>query len=173
MNYEDANKLLNKYRRSDRPKFYSAASGQETQISAEFEAELILMENSTKRSLIQRLKNISSTSTKNTIASALLSNAVTADLAVESDRVSELQAKLGDIQAFEKKLTDASSSSEMASVVGVISKNAGTTLFEYDLALNRVIHAATMQQKMDGTDYTKTKTELSSWISVISSYITG
>lgn len=173
MDYDTANELLSKYRQSTRPTIYSAETQQESEISSEFESELILMDNSTKRSLIERLRNISSTTTTNTIAVNLFTDATDADIAGEEDRASELQFKIGDLQSFEKKLTDASSLAEMQSVVGVLTKNAGSALFEYDQAINRSIHSSIMADDISNEGSSYTKQELSSWISVISTYITA
>lgn len=173
MDYDTANELLSKYRQSTRPTIYSAETQQESEISSEFESELILMDNSTKRSLIERLRNISSTTTTNTIAVNLFTDATDADIAGEEDRASELQFKIGDLQSFEKKLTDASSLAEMQSVVGVLTKNAGSALFEYDQAINRSIHSSIMADDISSEGSSYTKQELSSWISVISTYITA
>ena len=131
------------------------------------------MDNSLKRSLIERLRNISSTTTTNTIAVNLFTDATDADIAGEEDRASELQFKIGDLQSFEKKLTDASSLAEMQSVVGVLTKNAGSALFEYDQAINRSIHSSIMADDISSEGSSYTKQELSSWISVISTYITA
>lgn len=173
MDYETADRLLRKYRKNTRPKFFSAASGQETEITAEFEAELILMDNSVKRSLVQRLRGITDTSTVNKIALNLLTSAITYDTAGESDRAAEAQAKLGDLQEFQKKLTDASSSAEMLSVTGVLTASAGPVLFEYDQAVNRALHDAFLRQTQENQKSTETKRELNSWISVVSTYITA
>jgi hypothetical protein len=171
VDYDTANELLSKYRQSTRPTIYSSETQQESEISSEFESELILMDNSLKRSLIERLRNISSTTT--TIAVNLFTDATDADIAGEEDRASELQFKIGDLQSFEKKLTDASSLAEMQSVVGVLTKNAGSALFEYDQAINRSIHSSIMADDISSEGSSYTKQELSSWISVISTYITA
>lgn len=173
MDYEATQELLSKYRQSTRPSVYSATTQQETEISTDFEDELILMDNSVKRSLIERLRNISSTTTTNTIAVNLLTDATDADIADEEDRASELQFKIGDLQTFEKKLTDTSSLAEMTSVVGVLTKNAGSALFEYDQAINRSIHSSLLADSVSNENSSYTKQELSSWISVISTYITA
>lgn len=173
MDYEATLQLLSKYRQAQRPSVYSATTQQETEISTDFEDELILMDNSTKRSLIERLRNISSTTTTNTIAINLLTEATDADIACEEDRASELQFKIGDLQTFEKKLTDTSSLAEMTAVVGVLTKNAGSALFEYDQANNRSIHSSLLADSVSSEKSAYTKQELSSWISVISTYITA
>lgn len=172
MDYDKAQKLLAKYRKDNRPKLYSADTQQESMISPEFEAELILMDNSIKRSLMQRLRSISDTTTTNSIASNLMKKAIEADTATEADRMSELQFTLGDLQAFEKKLIETSPMAEMQSAVGVLSRSAGAALFEYDQSLNRATHSAVMQLKLDETKSQNTKRELSSWISVLSAYVT-
>lgn len=101
-----------------------------------------------------------------------MTKAIEADTATEADRMSELQFTLGDLQAFEKKLMEASPLAEMQSAVGVLSKSAGAALFEYDQALNRATHSAVMKLNMDNNKAQYTKQELSSWISVLSAYIT-
>lgn len=173
MDYETATRLLKKYRKNTRPKFYSADSGQETQISAEFETELILMDNGVKKSLVQRLREISDTSSTDGVANNLLKDAVKYDLGVEGDRASELQFLLGDLQEFQAKMTSASSLAEMQSVMGVITTQAGPSLFEYDQAVNRAIHSTILKQKVENRKAANTKRELSSWIGVISTYITA
>lgn len=172
MDYDKAQKLLAKYRKDNRPKLYSADTNQESVISAEFEAELILMDNSIKRSLMQRLRGISDTTTTNSITNNLMKKAVEADTAAEADRMSELQFTLGDLQSFEKKLLDTSPMAEMQSAVGVLTRSAGAALFEYDQALNRATHSAVMKLAMDNNKSQDTKRELSAWINVLSAYIT-
>ena len=172
MDYDTATRLLKKYRRNERPKFYSVNSGQETTISPEFETELILMDNGVKRSLVQRLREISDTSSSDGITNNLLASSVKAELGVEGDRASELQFILGDLQEFEAKLTDASKMAEMQSVLGVLTTQAGPALFEYDQAVNRAVHSTILKQQVENRKAANTKRELSSWIGVISTYIT-
>jgi hypothetical protein len=169
---EEIQELLSTKRLHERPKYYSRISKSYVSISYEYESHLILMENSEKNELITRLrralKDVSGTADRD----LLLKQAAQYENAASSAIVNDLSLDVGDFSSISSSYVDPSLG-ETSQLISVLGSSLGPKLALLDQASYDTTASSLILSALDGNDAKEKRTQMQSWINVITAYVTG
>lgn len=170
---QETQRLLASNRKQPRPKYYSAISRNEVQISYDFETKLILMDNMSKQALVERLRKAIDKATQNADRDAMAKMAAKFESGAMSAAGSDLSLAVGDYSSFADKELKGDKNPETAQLVADIGSALGPTLFQRDQADYELIAAGLELDELTlKKSAAERKKQLSSWISILVSYMT-
>jgi len=169
----ESTSYLNAYRQQDRPTYYEPTSNSLVTISYDFETYLILLDASTKQSLISRLRNTLQASNGTADRDNLELAAVTYESAAQSAIMSDLALDIGDYASFSKTELQNQNLPEISSLVTSIGSSMTSTVFQNAQARSELNMTSIIQNGIEQkTSAATQKQQLESWINVIITYLT-
>ena len=163
-----------KYRKSPRPVYYNSASGNETEISLEFETYLILMNNISKQQLISRLRNSLQKQPTLAVRDNLEKEAYRQIARNSGAAVTELDTNLGEFIGYQTSQIQSSGTiPEVSLLLSDISNGFGEALFRREEENYNLVHASVNNNTLNsGSSTEPAKKQVESWVRIISQYMT-
>jgi hypothetical protein len=170
---KEIQRLLAQYKQKPLPSYYSTVSRSTVSISPDFETYLILLDNTTKQALIERVRKSIDKADQSSDRDGMAKLAAKSEMAAASAIGSDLSLSVGDYTSFADKQIQGTNLAEVAQLVNSIGSALGPTLFQRDQADAELIAAGLELEDLERkSSAAERKRQLSSWVEILISYMT-